>query len=88
MVCSASSSQCGLPWAASRLSVNLPKLTDTQFILAREKHDSEVTLKAAEPEARYICIGGREGVSSRSPNRHPVSTLSLLMPALLSALRL
>lgn len=81
---SASSSQYGLPWAASRLSVNLPKLTDTQFILVREKHDSEVTLKAAEPEARYIYIGGREGVSPRSLNRDPVSTV----PALLMALRL
>lgn len=81
---SASSSQYGLPWAASRLSVNLPKLTDTQFILVREKHDSEVTLTAAEPEARYIYIGGREGVSPRSLNRDPVSTV----PALLTALRL
>lgn len=81
---SASSSQYGLPWAASRLSVNLPKLTDTQLILVREKHDSEVTLKAAEPEARYIYIGGREGVSPRSLNRDPVSTV----PALLTALRL
>lgn len=50
----------------------------------REKHDSEVTLKAAEPEARYIYIGGREGVSPRSLNRDPVSTV----PALLTALRL
>lgn len=78
------SSQYGRPWAASHLSVNLPKLTDTQFILAREKYDLEVTLKAAEPEARYIYIGGREGVSPRSLNRDPVSTV----PALLTALRL
>lgn len=69
------------PSVGSRLSVNLPKLTDIQFIWAREKHDLEVTLTAAEPEARYICICGREGGnlehSPRRLNWDPVSMTQL-----------